>query len=255
MLLIGAVFAIVVVTAMASLRRADQNISPAQAPQQVDEVQLPVADSAAQESADPLERARRKGKNKRYNNSGSRPIEDATYAYERIQSGHWSRGISAIPAAQSDVVLIGEVTDAHAYLSDDKTGVYSEFTILTGTALKNDSSNPLYPGGTITANRPGGAVRFPSGHIHKFKTSSQGSPRVGRQYLFFLKRTDQGQDFSIITGYELRGGRVAPLDGAGVEGGERLPFDEYNGADESAFLKTVQDAIQQALQSSSERRN
>jgi len=137
MLLIGAVFAVVVVvTAMASLRSADQNISPTQAQQQIDEGQLPVADSAAQESADPLERARRKGKNKRYNNSGSRPIEDATYAYERIQSDHWSREVSAIPAAQSDVVLIGEVTDAHAYLSDDKTGVYSEFTILTGTALK-----------------------------------------------------------------------------------------------------------------------
>lgn len=36
---------------------------------------------------------------------------------------------TSLPAIESDAVVIGEVTDAHAYLSNDRTSVYSEFEL------------------------------------------------------------------------------------------------------------------------------
>lgn len=44
-----------------------------------------------------------------------------------------------MPAAKSDLVVIGEVTDAQAYVSEGKDWVYSEFTIRVDDVLKNTS--------------------------------------------------------------------------------------------------------------------
>lgn len=223
------------------LRRQDQTALPL-TEQEIAE-QLPVADATAPEPADPDERAKKQLKGKRYDNQGSQPITEAPYPLNRIWSTHWWKGLPAIPAAQSDVVLIGEITNAQAYLSNDKTGIYSEFTIRAGEALKNDSNMSLYPGSIITAERFGGAVRFASGAIQRYRIRNQRMPLTGSHYVLFLKRTEQEQDFSLITGYELRGQRVVPLDGANTDGGEKLPFDNYRGMDASAFLNLVRHAI------------
>jgi hypothetical protein len=176
----------------------------------------------------------------------ARRIEESPYPVNVTWSTHWWQGLPAIPVAQSDVVLIGEITDAQAYLSNDKTGIYSEFTVSAGEVLKNDGNASLYPGSIITAERFGGAVRFPSGSIQRYTTRNQRMPLVGRQYVLFLKRVDQGQDFSLVTGYELRDQRVVPLDGANTEKGEKLPFDNYKGTDASVFLNTVRATIAQS---------
>jgi hypothetical protein len=210
---------------------------------------LPITDFTSPAPSNLEERARQTARSKRYNNRGAKPIEDAPSSYQRVWSSHWAQGLTAIPVSQSDLVLIGEVIDAQAYLSEDKTGVYSEFKIRVGEVMKNDNTGSLYPGATITADRPGGGVRFPSGHVNKFKFSGQGMPYLNRQYLFFLKRSDQ--TFSIITGYELRGERIFSLDGSNGTAGEKLPFDEYNDTEAQPFLKAVREAITQAVQTSS----
>ena len=89
----------------------------------------------------------------------------------------------------------------------------------------------------IVAEREGGRVRFPSGVIFRYFVDGRGIPKVGHRYLLFLKQLDDG-DFSIVTGYELVGGRVAPLDVTGV-----VPFAKYKGADETEFLSLVRDSI------------
>jgi hypothetical protein len=232
------------------LRRQDQTALPPTEQQIAD--QLPIADAIAPEPIDPDKRARKRTKGKRYDNSGSEPIKEAPYPYQRTWSTHWWKGLPAIPTTQSDIILIGEIMDAQAYLSNDKTGIYSEFTVRATEVLKNDGNASLYPGSTITVERFGGAVKFPSGVIQRYKTRNQRMPLTGSQYVLFLKRTDQEQDFSIITGYELREQRVIPLDGSGIEDGEKLPFDDYQGADVPSFLKTVRDAIAQSIQKTSE---
>jgi len=151
----------------------------------------------------------------------------------------------AIPAAQSDVVVIGEVVGSEAHLSDDRTGVYSEFTLLVEEVLKNVSGREVGGGGTLSADRSGGGVRFPSGKVLRRGRLRETMPLVGGRYLFFLRYDEEADAFSIITGYELRGGRVFPLDGVEVpEGGSKLKqFAAYEGAEESAFLDEVRSAL------------
>ncbi|MDQ5846355.1 MAG: hypothetical protein M3539_13775 [Acidobacteriota bacterium] len=203
------------------------------------ELALPVANYEAAEPADPQEKSRRHARSKRFNHQSGEVIKEAPYPLERIWSSHWAREVPAIPIAQSDVILIGTVLDSQAYLSTDKTGVYSEFAISVGEVLKGSAVNNA----VISAQRSGGAVRFPSGVIQKYRSEGQGMPRIARKYLLFLKKLDQDDAFSLLTGYELRGEKIVPLDGGNKGGTESLPFDSYRGANVASFLRLVQDSI------------
>lgn len=157
---------------------------------------------------------------------------------------HWWAGLPALPVAQSDAIVLGEITDAQAYLSDDRSGVYSEFTIRVDELLKNSDQSPLAVGNLAVGERPGGKVKFPSGKVQRYGIDKQGMPRVGGRYVLFLKSNGKGQDFTIVTGYELRNGTVFPLDNArSRNGGSELPFDAYRGANEINFLTSLRNAI------------
>jgi hypothetical protein len=201
---------------------------------------LPLANYDAPEPLDAQEKVIRRARSKRYDHQSGEAIKEARYPLERIWSSHWARELPAIPIAQSDVILIGTVLDAQAYLSDDKTGVYSEFAISVGEVLKG---NGAIKDAVISVQRSGGAVRFPSGVIQKYRSQGQGMPSAGRRYVFFLKTLDQGDAFSLLTGYELRGEKIVPLDGGNEKGTERLPFDSYRHTSVNAFLRLVQDSI------------
>lgn len=68
-------------------------------------------------------------------------------------------------------------------------------------------------------------------------------PRVGVRYIFFLKSSEFENDYSIVTAYELKGGRVYPLDGyRNYQKTVRPPFDAYEGRDEKSFLGDVRTA-------------
>ena len=147
---------------------------------------------------------------------------------------HFWWGLSSIPAEQSDAIIIGEVTEAQAYLSTDKTGVYSEFVITVEQTLK--ASESVIPA-SIVVERPGGAVRFPSRRIIRYEIQNQGMPRVGRRYLLFLKQNSEGDDYFVLTGYGFRKDRVVPLDN--IEG----LFSRHENLSESAFLNLVSTTI------------
>jgi hypothetical protein len=234
--LVGVLLLAVIVGVALVSSKQNALISFAQDPPE--ELALPIADYNAPEPTGLEERAKRQARNKRYDHHSGEAIREAPYPVERIWSAHWASDLPTIPVSQSDVILIGTVVDSQAYLSDDKTGVYSEFGIHVGEVLKGGLSIPI-----ISAERFGGAVRFPSGVIQKYRASGQGMPKHGRRYLFFLKKNDQDDDFSILTGYELRGEKIVPLDGSSQQGNERLAFDSYKGVDVSSFLRTVRNAI------------
>jgi hypothetical protein len=209
-----------------------------------DESYGPLADYSASGPADPKERTKRENKSRRYN--GRRLKED----YRVNDSTLISEGgsIPVIPLAFSHVVLIGEVTDAQAYMSSDKKGVYSEFTILVDEVLRGENQASLTHGDTVVTEREGGRVRFESGHIIRYSIDRQSMPRKGRRYVLFLRRTGQAENLYIVTGYELRGGKVFPLDGVNVaQGASKLPqFAAYENADEIEFLDAVRNAIKQS---------
>jgi hypothetical protein len=201
--------------------------------------QLPIVDSSEKQSTDENVLSKQKAKANRYDRQSSQPIEEAYLISGRTWTTHWYKDLSALPFPQSDVVLIGGVMDAKAHLSNDKTGIYSEFGVQVEEVLKNATKDSVYPGKTVLLERFGGAVRFRSGVIQKYETIGQGMPSVGQRYLFFLKRTDD-TDYSIITGYQLDGEVVSPLDGAAVEEGHGVyPFDKYQGFDVLTFLQIV----------------
>lgn len=199
---------------------------------QADDRQLPIADYSAPESSDAVERAKRQEKGRRYRGKRIREepqisvVSDSESLVERLKP---------LPIALSDSVIIGEIRNAQAYLSDDKSGIYSEFTIRVEDVLK--SSDPsLGVGATIIAEREGGAVRFPSGHLQRYVVEGERMPKMWSRYLFFLKRNESGQDFSLLKGYELRVGKVFPLDDFSRDAA-------YKGTNQDEFLNTVRRAI------------
>lgn len=98
----------------------------------------------------------------------------------------------------------------------------------------------------ITASRPGGAVRYPSGKIQKYTISLVGYPQQNKVYVLFLKRDEVG-DYSIFTGYEVNGSVVQPLDGQRnlPKNEPDLQFGIYRGVSLESFRNALQKAIQQ----------
>jgi hypothetical protein len=204
--------------------------------------QLPIADAVSPEISDPKQREKRRKKNARHDGQRTQPIVEAPYPITVTSFLHWAHKLPAIPVAESDVVILGEISDGRAYLSNDQTGIYSEFTISVEEVLKNDGDSLLIPGAEVQAERSGGAIKFPSGTMQRYVTVHQRMPLTGRRYLLFLERIKEGQDLRIITGYELRGQHVVPLDGASNPD-TQLPFDIYKGADVSFFLDLARATI------------
>jgi hypothetical protein len=146
-------------------------------------------------------------------------------------------------------VIVGELTNAKAYLSEDKVSVFSEFEVDNSDVLKNTTSETLSSEKPVIVARGGGGVRFPSGKVIFMYSHDQPMPKVGRKYLFFLDYSDE-MGFSIITAYQLREGRVFPLDGMMPEGNVTRQFaghHSYKGLSETDFLNQVREAIQNNL--------
>jgi len=118
--------------------------------------------------------------------------------------------LPAFPLSKAVAVVSGTVTDAKAYLSKDKTGVYSVFSMVLDEVFENPGK--LAVGSLIELEREGGGVQFPSGRVHLYMVADQGIPRVGGQYVVFLAKTDDESVFEIMSGYEITADSVYSLD-------------------------------------------
>lgn len=216
---------------------ADQNHRP-----EVDFTQFPIADLNSPEPADESKRLQRAKKSKKYNNKFHGEISDLSnvtfVVNEQLSS------LSALPIQQSSVVLLGRVTGASAYLSEDKGSVYSEFEVQIETVFKNQSNQALKPDELMAVERFGGRVRLPSGKLFIAAVDNQDMPRVGSRYVLFLTNNFLGikhsdEDFNILMGYELKGGRVVPLDRTSP----KHPISRYFKAEESTLLRDLSSAL------------
>jgi hypothetical protein len=201
--------------------------------------QFQTAQYDAPEEADPEKKTKRKLKNKRYDNRGGlvsndMPVDEGE---ERMLITH-SDSIAGLPASESEIVVVGEVLDAQAYVSNNKKGVYSEFTVRVNEILKNNSTN-VAKGSLISVDREGGFVEYKNGKTRLHRIGGQGMPRVGQRYVLFLKNPEKSPNYEIITGYELKADGVANLNGD-------EQFRAYAGMDEAAFMKAVRQAIAQS---------
>ena len=246
---------VLLISALITLRgqnQQNQNDPAALARDQYDESSYPVTNLSTPEPTDPERRARRRARSQSLN-PRLRPGTDPS-RYRITEHSESSFGIvpphapprSALPFAESAAIVIGEVTDAQSFLTENQIDVYSEFTIHLSEVLKNNSPVGLSCGDTLPVTRSGGAVRLPSGKVIRFGFYGMPLPRVGHRYLFFLRYFEEGEVFSIHTAYELRAGRVIPLDGL-YPNGQVIPqfaaHQSYGGRDEATFLNEVRQGI------------
>ncbi len=249
---------IAVATAVSTLQANEQNTSPAnnttstnpsnkqynkqykQKPRfkslSVAEIQsqYPTVDLDEPEDDDPVKRAKRQLKSRRYDAKLFVKENPSKTIGESVRIDESSTEIPAIPTAQSKVVVVGEVVGSKAHLSNDKTGVYTEITFRISEVIKSGDLPNIAVGSLITAEREGGIVKHAPDNSRLYRIEGKGMPSVGRRYVLFLSTLEH--DFAIVTGYELRSNKILPLDTS-------PQFREYEDADESVFLKAIRDSI------------
>lgn len=232
---------IMVVTTVLALRVRTQSI-PAENKQQGNAAdyrqRFPTVEYEEVEDTDPVKRARRMAKNQRYDRRRLVKSNPNKSGVETTRVSEWEVGLPAIPSARSHTVILGDVSDgAQARLSNDKSGVYSEFSVRVVRVFKN-LSNSLSPGDAIMVEREGGYVRYSNDFKRLYRIQGQGMPVQGRRDVLFLSATESSTDYEIITGYELLGGKVTPLDSPDH-------FAIYNNRDETTFLRIVKESLTQ----------
>jgi hypothetical protein len=202
---------------------------------QPDVTQFPTVDYQNRKPVNSSEKQR--NKSKKYNSRYAPVITEASDTI--FLTSDWDLRLPALPVARSSAVIIGEITNAQAQLSDDQTKIYSEFVVQINEILKNDDKAPLGVGNSVVVERAGGRVRFPSGKIVVSSTNHQDLPHFGKRYLLFLNHDSpnggDSEDFTILTGYELRDGRVFPLDKPGLG----HPILAYKGTSEISLLNDL----------------
>jgi hypothetical protein len=201
------------------------------------ETQFPTADLETPEPADPDKRVRRQKKNKRYDNLNVVSQRPSQSIDETVVDNHWQESVAALPVSQSNVIILCEALGASTHLSNDKKGVYTEFSVRVSEVIKTDDP-ALTPGGVLDVDRPGGFVRYPDGHKVLYRTFGLNMLRPNRRYLLFLNNTDESLNYRVLTAYEITPGGVSPLD-VGPQ------FDTYKGMDEIHFLQAVREAVAQ----------
>lgn len=203
---------------------------------------FPIVEFQGPEPLEPSIRDAREAKGRKYNSKHMPQLSDDTF--QIFSTTDWDVRLPALPVERSAAVVIGTVRSAHAYITPDKTGIYSEFQVAIDTVIKDDPKIMIKPDASITVERNGGRARMPSGRIIISWVSHQNMPRVGGRYLLFLTHdfetpNDTGKDFYLLTGYELRDGQVRLLDD--TQPGH--PITRYNGATETALLSDLSNAV------------
>ncbi len=202
---------------------------------------FPIVDFEAKEPNDPKSKAARNAKARKYSRKYGGEINEELH--QIFTTSDWDLRLPALPISRSAAIFIGTVVGAEAHLIPDKTAVYSEFSYQVDSVLKSDPKRTVKAGETVSVERSGGRVRMPSGKIVVSWTNHQNMPKVGSRYVFFLTHDfetagDTGDDFYLLTGYELKNGKVFPLDSS-----TKPDMVAYKGATESSFLTDLFNAL------------
>jgi hypothetical protein len=138
------------------------------------------------------------------------------------------------PFHNSDVVVVASIASTTVGLSLDETTL---FTQAEGVA-EDILSGPIKRGDHLTATRQGGALQTDSGVIVT-RDAKKLSPRPNRRYVLFLKSRPESADFDIVSGFDISGQGVLPLELDSAT----MPFSEMK---ITAFMTALRNAAAQA---------
>ena len=189
-----------------------------------------------QELSDPKKNAKRKAKQKRYNDGAlvASHVEPGTDEAALTLEPHVT--FPALPVAESEIVVVGTIGSAQAILSESKTNVFSEFTLTVEDIFKSKVQG-VAQSSVLTIDRVGGHVKYPDGQKVLFRITGVNMPQIGGRYLLFLTSKHNHEDISILTAYQLTPDGVIPLD-------ETDPFASLTGVSEVDLLQRVRNLIQ-----------
>lgn len=195
-----------------------------------------VVDYNAPEPADEKEREIRKLKNNRYDDQSwviknPHPDDSGVGRYDETEPP------SLIPVNERSLVIVGKITGVKAYLSNDKQGVYSEFTIKINSILKDDTDNKTEVAKSVIADREGGFVRYPNGQKVLYMNSERALPAVGNEYVFFLTQDKVSPNYKILTLYKLENSGITQLDYASND------FDDFKKMSKQKFTEFITNKI------------
>jgi hypothetical protein len=193
---------------------------------------LPRADYAAPEPKDPALRQLRKARGKQYKRGTS--LENLREDVTEISIGsHDLLDVPGLPVEQSDLVVVGTITDAKGYVTENKSAAYSEYSVNITEVIKGAAN---LTGRQVTAERIGAKVVLPGGRTILVLDAYRGTPEANHRYVLFLKYSPEGEDYLVIMAYDLRNGRVMSIDRLA-----QCAF--FDGNEETAFLDLVRSSI------------
>ena len=173
---------------------------------------FPTADYDREEDLpDPEKNAKRKAKQKRYNDGDLVPIHVEPGVDEAALTLEPHFTFPALPVAESEIIVVGTIETAQAYLSESKKNVFSEFSLTVEDVLKSRIQG-VVQGSVLTIDRVGGHVKYPNGQTVLFRITGLNMPQTRGRYLLFLTSKHNNEDLSILTGYRLTPDGAIPLD-------------------------------------------
>src|SRR5260370_32770020 len=99
--------------------------------------------------------------------------------------------------------MVGTFAAQHAYLSNDRGAIYTEFKVAIEQSLKGTKDFPLQSGATIDIERQGGSVKFSSDTVISRGVANKTLLCFRKRYLLFLEHRAEVKEFSIIAAYRL----------------------------------------------------
>jgi hypothetical protein len=211
-----------------------QNLAGKPTPKETpDFTKYPVADLEAPEPGNSAEGRERSLKNKRYDKhpiliGGLGPNDTAVGVHDAEPEP------PTLPVAESRLIVIGKILDSRAFVSNNRKGVYSEYSLQVQSIIKDDKGPETRAGDIVTIDRSGGQVRYPNGQKVMYFIAGQDLPEVGQMYTVFLNKEgdEENPNYKIITAYQLKDGQVFPLD--------KFPaFGEFKGMDAKIFVNRI----------------
>ena len=188
------------------------------------------------ESADENKRAVQRQRKLRHNNRPMVSKEPSPKDKEVSSYAHGQFDFPALPIEKSELVVMADVLQADAHMSEDKGSVYTEFEVRLLEVFKSPNSK-FVTGDLITVERLGGRVKYPHGQQILYRIKNCGMPKFGGRYLLFLNVIPDTDTYRILTGYEISLSGVTPLDLS-------PQFEAYRGSSQTKLLTALRSSLQ-----------